>query len=157
MGHQVNIFARRAEPIAIEEIHARMAERGLPLEWKPSPQTDALGTTNWISGRLIAQGNPRAQVVVGREALNPRSRKEQLEDAGNAIAAEHRDALLAAETWYALESDGRDQNTSERMLLRLADILADLGTGVIEDVDQNAFYDLATFRAQNGRALDGGA
>jgi hypothetical protein len=156
MERQVTVYARRADPISIGDIQERMRQRALPVEWKPSPLTGALGTTEWISGTFISEEHPNAQVVAGRETLSQGERREALEDQRKALAPQHRDAVLAAESSYSFATDGTDDTFAERMLVHLADIVAELGNGVIVDTVDQASYDHAAFRARHARALGAG-
>jgi hypothetical protein len=156
MGHEARVYTKRAEPITIDDIQDRMRERGLPVTWKAAPLTGAFGAGAWISGRFIAEEQPDAQVVAARETVDPRELRELLSDAGDSLAPNHREAVSAARSSYALETDGADEAIAERMLLHLADILADVGDGVIRDFSDQQSFDRDGFRARHARVLGAG-
>jgi hypothetical protein len=156
MERRVTVYARRADPVSVDAVQERMRQRGLPVRWKAAPLTDALGTVRWISGHFISEEHPNALVAAARDTLSPDARREALTDLGAALRPEHREALLAAEVSYGLETDGTDETVAERMLLFMADIFAEQGNGVIVDATERASYDLAAFRARHASDLGAG-
>ncbi|OLE72178.1 MAG: hypothetical protein AUI36_01640 [Cyanobacteria bacterium 13_1_40CM_2_61_4] len=155
MGLEVNVYARRAEPISIDEIRDHMRKRGSPVTWKYAPLTEHLGPRRWLAGRFSSEAHPEAEVVIGREDLSVRAREEVADAHRTALSPTQRKALLAGESRYGLGSEGTPEHEANRLLVQLVDVIAEQSDGLIHDVGEEQFFDREAFRTRYAAQLRG--
>ncbi len=154
MSRDVNIYAKKEAIIPVDEILAQMRVRGIPVEWRTDTLVEFFTKSNapgiWTAGYFLPAGSTdtKSQISISTKALEKGTAERLVSAYKDVITEPQREALLAARTLYQLSVGWVSNGQRERILVNLADVLADLGDGLILDTQTNRFYDRTQYRNQ---------
>ena len=153
MSHPMIVYTQQASTISIEDILAQMRARGVPVEWHYRLLSERGHPDNWTAGYFLPEGRSQPQVTLAKEVVQAYLREEVLQAYADVLTESQRQALLTAQTRYQLASYQTPDAERERMLVHVVHILADLGDGLILDIDAEQFYDRHSYPARHARLL----
>ncbi len=154
MSRDVNVYARKEATIPIDEILAQMRARGIPVDWKTDPFVEFFTGSHapgaWTAGYFLPEGSTdtKSQISISTKAIEKGTAERLVAAYKDVITEPQREALFAARTLYQLSAGWVSNEERERILVNLADVLADLGDGLILDTQTNRFYDRTQYRNQ---------
>jgi hypothetical protein len=152
MAHDVVVYTQRATPVTVDEIVGTMRARGVPVEWRYTLLSER-NQPAWTAGSVLPEGQPGPQLDVSHEAVEPWMREEVLQAYAGVLSDAHRTAFMTARDAYQLTPVQRPTAELERILVMLADGLAEIGDGVILDIGAKRFFDSREYRARHAGLL----
>jgi hypothetical protein len=152
MARDVVVYTQRATPVAVDEIVDAMRVRGVPVEWRYTLLSER-NRPVWTAGSILPEGQSGPQVDVSHEAVEPWLRDEVLPAYADGMSDAHRAAFMNARDAYQLKPAQRPTAGIERLLVTLADSLAEIGDGVILDIGAKRFLDRREYRARHADLL----
>lgn len=153
MSRDVFVYSQRAAPISVDEMLAQMRARGIPVEWNYQFLSEAGRPADWTAGYLLPEGKTRPQVTITREPIEPFVREEILQAYADVLTETQRQALSTAQTRYQISVSHPSAMQSERMLVNLADILAETTDGMILKRDPEQFLNGQEYRFMYSQLL----
>jgi hypothetical protein len=154
--NEVEVYADRPDLVSIDVIKAGMSARGMPVTWTPAPFMERLGPTAWKAGEFSSEAAPGVMVGIGRETATAQMLKDVIESKITTLDPALRDRVSRAQIYYGLGAEGGSESDAQRLVVNLADVIAEAGDGVIRDYDDGRVVDRASYRAAHPELSAGG-
>jgi len=151
MSMDFGVYPRRQQPVTPAEIVSGLRARGIEAVWESSRPREP----DRASGHLRAADarQPSPAVDLSTEPLDPAHRQSLIESYSSVLTPAQTKALSAATAEQMVSAPWSQPVSASPFLAHLIDLLAELGDGLIIDMQTNETYDRSDFRKLNAAAL----
>jgi hypothetical protein len=160
MSRDVLVYSEHYQAVGLQDVLAGMQARQVPVEWAPDTFAERFhkpgSAAGWVAGTLMPYGSqdPADEITLSHKVLSDRARRRLLDAYGDAVTSDQRERLARARRSYRISVGWLPRSERERVLVHLADVLAEAAEGLILDLQDDRFYDREQYAALHGRPGD---
>lgn len=139
MSRDTRIYSKKKTPVSMSEVTEALAARGLAVTWNVLEPVRGAKPTKWVSGYLLAEGetDQSKRIEVNNFTLPGLIMKQIADGVADERHAAH---LRATKLTYSLPVTSGLDAGGEKLLANLTDVIAELGDGLIHDIQTDRFY-----------------
>lgn len=146
---ELMIFGKRATRVPIDAILAAVKDRHAQAEWHPGTTIKPADPESWYVGAFAQPGASEPEIAVSSTPLEQWARDEAIEAHDEALTPAWRRHVEASRFEYRLRIADNAATTNLRLLVKVADAIAELADGIILDLASERFFDRTAFRAEH--------